>query len=398
MGEDLKTEIIQRFHQYFPGNNDGIRVFFAPGRVNLIGEHTDYNGGFVLPTTLSLGTYMLARARHDGQFQMRSANFGDRLVTFSSNEMTFRQEDDWGNYPKGVVKELLAEGYPIEGGADLYFWGDLPNGAGLSSSASIGMVTAYGLVRLAGLEPSLKSLALLTQRMENHFIGVNTGIMDQFAVGFGKKDAALFLNCDTLDFVRIPLALGAYRLVVTHTNKPRGLAVSKYNERRAECEKALTILQEAKPEWRHLSDIDPQSFDDLKPMINDSLLSARVEHVVTENERVKKAVKALNAGDLPKFGELMKASHRSLRDLYEVTGQELDALYNVQKDIPGCLGTRMTGAGFGGCTISLVKEDQIKAFIANVGNKYKKITGLEASFYVSETGDGVKEIVEGASA
>ncbi|TCP24539.1 galactokinase [Scopulibacillus darangshiensis] len=385
----VKKQLLDDFRHYFPGNNDDIRLFFAPGRVNLIGEHTDYNGGYVLPAALSKGTYMVCRVRHDGEFHLKSANFPDQTVHFSINQLDYKTSDDWGNYPKGIISELKKAGTELTG-ADIYYYGEIPNGAGLSSSASIGMVTAFGFCQVCQFSMSLIDTALLCQRMENHYIGVNSGIMDQFAVGFGKKDHAMFLNCGTHEFDLVPLRLGNYKLVITNTNKRRGLADSKYNERIAECQRGLAAIQELHPEYNTLTDI---SLDDIEKVKNklEPVVEKRMRHVATENERVVAAVKALESDHLEAFGKLMIASHESLRNDYEVTGQHLDMLFDIQQDCKGCIGTRMTGAGFGGCTVSIVKGEQIESFKEQVTMMYTGKFGLEPSFYISEIGDGVKE-------
>ncbi|GGE45444.1 galactokinase [Pullulanibacillus camelliae] len=388
----MEQQLFDRFHHYFPGNNDDIRVYFAPGRVNLIGEHTDYNGGYVLPSALSIGTYMLIRSRKDGAFRLRSENFKEHPVDFSLNELVYIKEDDWGNYPKGIIHELMAEGVPLTG-ADILYYGNIPNGAGLSSSASIGMVTAYGLSKLAKFPMDKQQLAFLCQRMENHFIGVNTGIMDQFAVGLAEKNHALFLNCDTLEKEKVALNLGSYKLLITNTNKRRGLADSKYNERLEECREALKILQGINSKWTNLSQVPLSDFEANQDKLT-PILRARARHVITENARVLQAVRCLQAHDLSTFGKLMEASHVSLRDDYEVTGKELDALFEAQRAVKGCIGTRMTGAGFGGCTVSIVHEKSVEAFKTTVQRIYKQQTGLEADFYICDTGDGVTERTE----
>lgn len=385
--------LFNKFTSYFSDHTgQEIRLFFAPGRVNLIGEHTDYNGGYVFPAALTLGTYMIIRKREDQKFVMRSENFPNTKVEFDLKEIAFDPNDSWGNYPKGIVKELSALNIPLTG-ADVLYEGNIPNGAGLSSSASIGMVTAFGLSQLTGSEISTKDLAYLCQRMENHFIGVNTGIMDQTAVGFGEEDHAILLNCQTFDIERIPLNLGDYKIIITNTNKRRGLADSKYNERRLECEKGLGILQQSLPELTCLGEVTLETFQKLESTIGDPVIRARVRHIVTEDDRVLKATQFLKKNDLLKFGELMKASHESLKRDYEVTGLELDALYDAQKSAPGCIGTRMTGAGFGGCTVSLVHNSQIQAFKEDVSRSYSKTTGLEPTFYICEAGQGVSEVV-----
>ena len=385
-----ESKLFDQFHHYFPGNTDDIRVFFAPGRVNLIGEHTDYNGGYVLPAALSLGTYMITRPRKDGLYRLRSANFADQPVDFTKDTLFYLEEDGWGNYPKGVIRELQSEGVPTTG-ADVFYYGNLPNGAGLSSSASIGMVTAFGLSSLSRQYVDLQNLALLCQRMENNFIGVKTGIMDQFAVGYCKKDYALFLNCDTLEKEKVKLKLPSYKLVITNTNKRRGLSDSKYNERLNECQEALKVLQQVNPSWTNLSAISLEEFNHNADRLP-TTLRARARHVISENARVIKSVELLKDNDLEGFGELMKASHISLRDDYEVTGQELDALFAAQSSVPGCIGTRMTGAGFGGCTVSIVAEEALEEFKRFVSASYRSEMGLDATFYVCETGNGVREI------
>ncbi|HET7627610.1 MAG TPA: galactokinase [Bacillales bacterium] len=382
---------LAQFQHYFPGNKDTIRVFFAPGRVNLIGEHTDYNGGWVLPAALTIGTILVVRPRRDGEFHLVSENFPGRPVHFDVDHLDFDRNDPWGNYPKGIMKELIAEGLKLEG-ADLYYNGNIPNGAGLSSSASIGMVTALALSELAGHKLPVEELAFICQRMENGFIGVNTGIMDQFAVGFGRKDHAIFLNCRTLKKEEVPLDLGDYKIVITNTNKRRGLADSKYNERRSECETGLTALQRIEPGLNTLSDLSVADFERLESRIEDETVRRRVRHVVKENDRVVRATRLLQNKDLRGFGELMEQSHVSLRDDYEVTGRELDVLFDAQRQAEGCIGTRMTGAGFGGCTVSLVAADEIESFKTRVAAIYERETGLEPSFYSCKAGDGVKEL------
>lgn len=387
----MTNEIIELFQHYFPGNKDEIRLFFAPGRVNLIGEHTDYNGGYVLPTAVTLGTYMAIRERDDSEFHLFSENFPDDPVAFSLGELNYDVNDPWGNYPKGMIKILSSKEAELKG-ADIYYSGTIPNGAGLSSSASISMVTAYGLAKLNKLNFSTEDLAKMSQSVENHFIGVNSGIMDQFAVGMCEEEHALFLNCSTLEYEQIPLDLGNFQLVITNTNKRRGLADSKYNERRAECEKGLECIREIYPKKPSISDLTLEEYWEVSKHINDEAVLQRIRHVVTENERVKLSMKLLNRGDLVLFGDLMKKSHESLRDDYEVTGKELDALFEIQKGIKGCIGTRMTGAGFGGCTISIVEKGAVAAFKESVRGHYQNETGIEPSFYICKSGGGVKEL------
>lgn len=392
--QEIYKELTDKFKLYFPDNSEDIRFFFGPGRVNLIGEHTDYNGGYVFPAALTLGTYMLISPREDKTFVLRSENFPGSEVVFTIDNIAYDKNDDWGNYPKGVINELKALNVNLTG-ANILYSGNIPNGAGLSSSASIGMVTGYALSQLAGQELSKKELAFICQRMENNFIGVNTGIMDQTAVGFGEKDHAILLNCKTYDIEMIPLNLEDYKIIITNTNKRRGLTDSKYNERRAECDKGLEILQNVVPNLECLGDLSLEKFKKVEETIEDPIIKARVRHVVTEDNRVLKATNYLKEDNLIEFGNLMKASHESLRNDYEVTGFELDALFDAQKNAPGCIGTRMTGAGFGGCSVSLVQASEIEKFEAEVAEIYEKQTGLKPTFYSCEVGQGVTELKGG---
>jgi galactokinase len=389
----LPAEIAALFDQFtnrYGGDASDVRVFFAPGRVNLIGEHVDYNGGMVFPAALTVGTWLLIRKRTDDQLLFASTNF-DTFVKSSTKDLVYKQEDDWANYPKGVIRELQKLQVEVTGAECLYF-GNIPNGAGLSSSASIELVTSLAFASLAGANIDTVELVKLSQRAENQFVGVNCGIMDQFAVGMGKQDHAILLNCDTLAYEHVPLKIDGYRLVITNTNKRRGLADSKYNERRSECEAGLAYLQTVLPNITCLADVTPDMLREHRYVIKDPTVLKRVTHVVEEIDRVKQAVVALRAGNLKRFGELMFASHDSLRDQYDVTGLELDTLYEEAKKIPGCIGTRMTGAGFGGCTVSLVEETQIERFQTEVAKHYTEKTGLTPTFYVVGIGDGVKEM------
>ncbi|GAA4720039.1 galactokinase [Brevibacillus fulvus] len=377
---------------------EGIRVFFAPGRVNLIGEHTDYNGGYVFPAALTYGTWALVRPRQDGVYRFRSTNFPQKADCLLS-DLRYKKEDGWTNYPKGVLKELLELDSELAQrltGADFLFHGNIPIGTGLSSSASIELATALALARLADSDLPMLELVKLTQRAENRFVGVNCGIMDQFAIGMGKRGHAVMLKCDTLDYNYYPLKIDGYKLVITNTNKPRGLADSKYNERRQECEQGLGYLQAIWPEIRSLGEVSMAQWEQQRDTVPDEIVRRRVEHVISENERVVRAGQALEQGDLELFGQLMKQSHMSLRELYEVTGAELDALFDAAVDAPGCIGTRMTGAGFGGCSVSLVEEKEVSHFQEVVAGQYTAKTGLVPTFYVCDSSDGAKEITEEA--
>nr|WP_026693373.1 galactokinase [Peribacillus kribbensis] len=387
-------ELKKLFKEHF-GYDEGARIFFAPGRVNLIGEHTDYNGGYVFPAALTFGTWAAAAPRKDGTYRLASANFPVTASLTTAEEITFRKEDDWANYPKGVLNELLllADEKEIYTGADILFYGNIPNGAGLSSSASIELVTGLALSRLTGQDIEMLELVKLGQRAENRFVGVNCGIMDQFAVGMGKEGHAMMLKCDTLDFEYVPVKIDGYKLVITNTNKRRGLADSKYNERRSECEEGLSILQQKLPQAVNLGDVSLEQWEQVKDSIENDVIRRRVEHVITEDDRVLSATKSLQENDLEEFGRKMKQSHESLRDLYEVTGFELDTLFEEASKVEGCIGTRMTGAGFGGCNVSLVKDEAIEAFKEQVAKNYTEKTNLVPDFYVCEIGDGAKEII-----
>ena len=381
----------QKFLETFGGDSKGIRIFYAPGRVNLIGEHTDYNGGHVFPCAINYGTYGVARKRDDNTIRLVSGNM-DLPVTVDVNEIKNDPLHDWANYPKGVVAEIMKLGYTISG-FDLYIWGDIPNGSGLSSSASIEMLTAVTLNGLFDLKLPMKEMVLLSQRAENQFVGVQCGIMDQYAVGMGKKDHAIMIDCLNLEHEYVPFDLGSYKMIITNTNKKHALMDSKYHERQKECNEALKLLQQA-CDIEHLCNLNPETYMDHADLIKDPIIRNRATHVIQENARVFAAVFALNGGDLGLFGELMNNSHTSLRDLYEVTGDELDTLAEAAWKLDSVLGSRMTGAGFGGCTVSIVEDIAIDHFMEFVGNEYSAKTGLTADFYVAETGLGAREITE----
>ena len=365
------------------------RLFFSPGRVNLIGEHTDYNNGYVFPCALDVGTYLLARKTDKDYIAFSSTN--ERLEkTVPVNKISEKQGHEWVNYPLGVFNELTGKGIKLSG-MELLFAGNIPSGAGLSSSASIELVTAYAANTLFGGNLDILELIKLSQRAENNFVGVNCGIMDQFAVGLGKKNHALAINCGTLEYDKVPVKLDDHIIVIANTNKKRGLADSKYNERRSECEKAVEFISKEKP-IDHLSQLDADAFDALEGFIPEDNVRRRAKHVVYENKRVLDAVKALKANDLETFGRLMYESHYSLKDDYEVTGFELDTLVEEAKKIDGVIGARMTGAGFGGCTVNIVEKDKIDLFKSHVGKGYYEKTSLTPEFYTASIADGVKEI------
>lgn len=384
--------LIEDFKTLYKYEGD-VKVFFSPGRVNLIGEHTDYNGGFVFPCALDFGTYAVAVKRNDNIFRMYSKNFENLgIIEFSLDRLINEPQDDWANYPKGVIKTFLEAGFNINSGFDVLFYGNIPNGAGLSSSASIELATSVILKDLFNLDVDMISMVKLSQKAENKFIGVNCGIMDQFAIGMGKKDNAILLDCNTLNYQYAPVVLNGASIVIANTNKKRGLADSKYNERRGSCEAAVKVLNENGIDIKYLGELSIERFNEIKHLITDEEQLKRATHAVTENERTKVAVEKLNAGDIEAFGQLMNQSHISLRDDYEVTGFELDSLVEAAWEAEGVIGARMTGAGFGGCTVSIVKDEFIESFKKSVGEKYTAKTGLVADFYVAKIGDGSRKL------
>ncbi|MBC7320986.1 galactokinase [bacterium] len=383
---DLKRKFMEIFH------DEQVRFFYSPGRVNLLGEHTDYNGGYVLPVALNVGTTVCISKREDSKICLTATDLAERVCAGIENLDAYRKIK-WGNYQLGVAYELLKAGYKV-GGCNMLFDDTVPHGAGLSSSAAIECATGIALIKVFNPEKDVDrvELALLAQRAENQFVGVNCGIMDQFASVMGKKNNAIFLNCKTLDYQYVPLNLGDYVLVITNTNKKRSLADSKYNERRSECEKGLEILKKELPDITCLGDVTVEMYESVKGIIDDPIIEKRVRHVIYEDDRVLKAIDILNRNDLAEFGKLMIASHESLRDLYEVTGKELDTLFEEALKVDGVLGSRMTGAGFGGCTVSIVHKSAVEEFKALVGKNYTEKTGLVPDFYVMETDDGSREI------
>ena len=380
----------QKFKEVF--GKDAEQQFFAPGRVNLIGEHTDYNGGNVFPCAIDRGTYGLVSKRADRTFRMYSENFADLgVMEFTLDELVNDKKHDWANYPKGVIKMFVEEGFKIDSGLDFLVSGNIPNGAGLSSSASIEMLTGIVLKDLFHLSIDPIAMALLGKKVENLFIGVNSGIMDQFAIAMGKKDHAILLDCNTLKYDYVPVVLKDEVIVIANTNKRRGLADSKYNERRAECDEALAELQTKLP-IKALGELSIEEFEANKDLIKSPIRQKRAKHAVYENQRTLKAQKELSAGNLAEFGKLMNQSHISLRDDYEVTGVELDTLAALAWEQPGVVGSRMTGAGFGGCTVSIVKKDKVDDFIKNVGEAYKNKIGYAADFYIAAVSEGARKL------
>ena len=389
-------ELKQQFVDIYGGDTSDLRVFMAPGRVNLIGEHTDYNGGYVFPAALSMNTTVIARKRSDNLIHLCATDLPDR-VEADITKLGEYKHLKWGNYQIGVAYELEKLGYEIVG-CDMLSHGTIPYGGGLSSSASIEVSTAILFATFSNEKKGLPNnidmieMAKVSQRTEHTYAGVNCGIMDQFASAMGKKDHAIFLDCKTLDYSLVPLKMDGYKLVIANTNKKRGLADSKYNERRSQCEEAFAILKDALPGATCLGDVSVEEFEKNARLISDEIVKNRAKHIVYEDDRVLRSVEALKAGDLKTFGALMTQSHESLRDLYEVTGVELDTLVEEALKIDGTIGSRMTGAGFGGCSVSLVREDAVDAFIETVGKEYEKKIGYPASFYVSDISDGGMEL------
>ena len=390
--EKMQQQLVKKFQELF-GEGGDIRFYFSPGRVNLIGEHTDYNGGHVFPCALTIGTYGVARKRADRKIRLYSENFSKMgVIETSLDDLVYRDSAGWTNYPKGIVWTFQEKGYPVEKGFDMLMYGNIPNGSGLSSSASVELLMGIILKDLFGYEDlTMINLALIGQYGENNFNGMNCGIMDQFAIAMGKKDHAIFLDTQNLQYEYAPIRMDGYKIVIAASNKKRRLTDSKYNERRAECEEALKDIQSVK-KIQALGELTEEEFEQVKDAVKDPVCRKRAKHAVYENQRTIQAVKALKNNDLETFGKLMNESHVSLRDDYEVTGKELDTLVEAAWKQDGVIGSRMTGAGFGGCTVSIVKEEAVDAFIKNVGEIYEKEIGYEADFYVVEIGDGPRRI------
>lgn len=383
-------EILQGYQDIF--NETAEKLFFSPGRINLIGEHTDYNGGNVFPCAISLGTYAAFGNRDDKTIQMYSANLPDTgIISVTLKDLTYKKEDNWSNYLKGMIYLIQQAGYKIDHGFNIYVHGNLPDGAGLSSSASIELLMGNILNDVFQLGIDQIDLVKMGQQNENKYIGVNSGIMDEFAVGMGKKDQAILLDTNTMEYHYAPVELGDHVIVIMNTNKQRALADSKYNERRSQCEQALALLQ-TKLNIKSLGELSIDEFDRNSYLINDDTLIRRARHAVFENQRTLKAIKYLKENNLTEFGKLVNASHISLHYDYEVTGVELDTLVEAAWQQDGVLGARMVGAGFGGCAIAFVQKDQVESFKKNVGQTYQEKIGYKADFYIAEIADGPSEI------
>ncbi|HEY0222843.1 MAG TPA: galactokinase [Lactovum miscens] len=385
--KQLKEKFIELF-----GETNAIEEFFSPGRINLIGEHTDYNGGYVFPASITIGTTGFAQLRNDSRIRLYSENFPELgVLEFDLSKANEKVEGSWVNFIKGMIVMLQRAGYEINKGFDFLVYGEIPTASGLSSSASLELLIGVVLDELFHLNVPRLELVQLGQRTENEFIGVNSGILDQFAIGFGKKDEAILLDCNTLKYEMVPVNLGDYSIVIMNTKKPRALTESKYNERFSETREALKRMQ-VRLDISALGELSNEEFDANTDLIGDETLIKRARHAVYENTRCKVAKKAFVAGDLKEFGKLLNASHESLKNDYEVTGIELDTLAETAQKQQGVLGARMTGAGFGGCAIALVKTNVITTFEKAVGDEYLKVIGYPAEFYVAQIGDGSKKL------
>ncbi len=390
-----KTKMQETFYRIFGEGGDLIAAF-APGRVNLIGEHTDYNGGEVFPCALTIGTTAIARVRSDGMLHFYSDNFPDvGVMTSSLDDLIYTEEANWTNYPKGMIWAMKQNGYRLDQGLDFFLSGNIPAGAGLSSSASVEVVTGVilreVLKRTRGLGEDLtnQDLALMGKQVENDYCGLNSGIMDQFVIAMGKEDCAIRLNTADLSYAYAPLHMEGVQIVIGNTNKPHKLGDSAYNTRREECEKALRILQE-KTQISHLCELTPEAFEAVQDALTEDVLLRRARHAVTENDRVARAVTALEAGEVETFGKLMNEAHASIRDDFEASCLELDTLVDLSQNCIGCLGSRMTGGGWGGCNVSLVRTDAVEAFCKTVGDGYRQAIGYDATFYIVEAGEGAR--------
>ena len=386
----MKARLVEQFKQLFGPEGD-IRAYFAPGRVNLIGEHTDYNGGHVFPCALTLGTYAIARKREDDRLRLYSANFESLGVIESSlNDLVPSEAAGWTNYPKGVMWTFEKRGYKLTNGLDILIYGNIPNGSGLSSSASLEVLTGVLLKDMFAFDDlTMVEIAQIGQYSENNFNGCNCGIMDQFASAMGKKDNAIFLDTNTLQYEYAPVVLEDAKIVIVNSKVKHSLVDSAYNDRRNECETALKELQKV-TDIKTLGDLTEDGFEQYKDAIKDPVRQKRAKHAVYENQRTIRAVEALRNNDVKLFGQLMNASHESLRHDYEVSCEEIDILVDLAQAMPGVIGSRITGGGFGGCTVSIVEDATVDRFIEEIGKTYKEKVGHEAEFYVVEIGDGAK--------
>ena len=389
--QEMKKAVLESFEKTF-GKNENVKAYFAPGRVNLIGEHTDYNGGHVFPCALTIGTYGAVAKRDDNKLRFYSVNLDRQgVVETSLDDLTPSDKAGWTNYPKGVIWAFEKRGFKLDKGFDMVIYGNIPNGSGLSSSASLEVLTGFILRDLYGFDVTNTDLAVIGQYSENNFNGCNCGIMDQFASAMGKEDNAIFLDTSDLSFEYAPISLKGAKIIITNTNKKHKLTDSQYNARRSTCEEALAEFQKTL-DIKSLGDLSIEEFENNKDLLSTDEMKKKAKHAVYENQRTIEAVKALKAGDIDHFGELMRQSHESLRDDYDVTGIELDTLAEEAWKIPGVIGSRMTGGGFGGCTVSIVKDEAIENFKKTIGESYKKKIGYDCTFYTVEIGGGPEVI------
>lgn len=388
--EQSNERLLERFNQKFGRNDEQILTFFAPGRINLIGEYTDFTGGLVFPCGITQGTTLLIRRTHNNQYRFASTNF-DLMAQLEQYEINQTYGDNWINYPLGVLDQFSKLGVELDG-FDCLYSGNVPNGAGLSSSASIEVVTAHALNTLMGTNLSLLEQVKISQAAENDFVGMQCGVMDQFAVAFAQENHAMMLDCHTLEHRQVPLHLDTISIIATNTNQRRELNESAYNDRVSECQRALELLQKS-VDISHLAELTPDTLDQHESLfVDDQTPLMRARHICEENARVRAAVPALESGDMKKFGQLMNASHDSLRDLFEVSSEPLNQLVNLARSQNNVLGSRLTGAGFGGCTVSLVPNEDVEKFKVVVGSAYTAATGLTADFYIMQPGNGVRQL------
>lgn len=387
------NELIKKFLNLYGGNEDGIRIFEAPGRINLIGEHIDYNGGHVFPAALEYKNVVIARPNGTNTINMAVTSLPDRVAAHINTLENYKSLG-WGNYQCGVAYVLQHEGYNIIG-CDLLYHGTVPYGAGLSSSASIEVATAIALAKLGGRdELDMVEIALLSQRAENQYVGMNCGIMDQFVSAVGKKDHALFLDCNTLEYQHVPLDLGEYTIVITNTNAPHKLTDSQYNERRSQCDQALSIINDKGGSFNTLCEMTMDDLAKYKDVLTEEVLYCRARHCITEEARTVASLEALKSGDIETFGKLLFEANKSMRDDYEATGKELDTVFDIAMNIGGVIGSRMTGGGFGGCNISIVKKENAEQFKIIMKEEYTRIIGYEPAFYQSNAGQGAREVTK----
>ncbi len=390
--EYTPEELKAAFMKLYGGNEADVKLYSSPARINIIGEHIDYNGGKVFPASINRYLYIAIRKRGDSKVLYNDARFPGSYEFDINQTFVFDKANDYANYLNGILQQLKERGFKFDCGFEILMASNIPAGGGISSSSALECGFAYAVIDTFGFNLDRVEIAKLGQLSEHNFMNVKCGIMDQFIIATGKKNYAELLDCNTLEYEYVPLELGDYRFVVMNTNKVRKLADSKYNERRGQCEQALKILQDNGVKVKALCELAPADWEKCSAFVTDPILNKRARHCILENQRVVDAAATLKEGNLVKLGQLLNASHKSLKEDYEVTGIELDTLAETSQKQEGCLGARMTGAGFGGCSIALVHKDKLNSFIDNVQATYEKEIGYKAGFFVCETGDGVKKI------